>query len=415
MSSTHLAEKVDRYLQALCLPEPGRPVGSEGNRTATRFFAETVASFGFHTVCPRFDCIDWSQSGASLTVGGQAFEVFASPYSLGCDLRAPLAAVSTFEELAACEAAGQILLVRGELAREQLMPKNFPFYNPEEHQRIIGLLEAKGPGAIVTATARNPELAGALYPFPLIEDGDFDIPSVFMTEEEGARLKGYVDFDGEVCSVAERIPARGYNVVASKGPSSGPRAVFCAHIDAKINSPGALDNATGVAVLLLLAELLQDSSGQLGVEIVALNGEDYYDAPGQKLYLSSSAGRMEEIVLAANIDVAGYRVGRSAFSLYGCPPGVAAAIREAFAPYAVLVEGEPWYQSDHAIFVQNQVPALAITSEEFVELTTHVTHTAQDRPELVDAAKVVEVARALSEMVPALEAVARTGADREGP
>ena len=37
-------------------------------------------------------------------------------------------------------------------------------------------------------TDRNPELVGALYPFPLFEDGDFDIPSVFMTGDEGLRL-----------------------------------------------------------------------------------------------------------------------------------------------------------------------------------------------------------------------------------
>ncbi len=44
------------------------------------------------------------------------------------------------------------MLVRGELAREQLMPKNFPFYQPEEHQRIIHLLEAQKPLAIIAAT-----------------------------------------------------------------------------------------------------------------------------------------------------------------------------------------------------------------------------------------------------------------------
>ena len=35
-----------------------------------------------------------------------------------------------------------------------------------------------------------------------------------------------------------------------------------------------------------------------------------------------------------------------------------------------MVEGEPWYQSDHAIFIQQQRPALAITSDRFDELWT---------------------------------------------
>lgn len=34
-------------------------------------------------------------------------------------------------------------------------------------------------------------MMGALYPFPLFEDGDFDIPSVYMTDVEGERLAAY--------------------------------------------------------------------------------------------------------------------------------------------------------------------------------------------------------------------------------
>ncbi len=72
------------------------------------------------------------------------------------------------------------------------MPKNFVFYNPEEHQRIISVLESSGVKAIICATGRNPALAGGVYPFPLIEDGDFNIPSVYMTEDEAARILPYV-------------------------------------------------------------------------------------------------------------------------------------------------------------------------------------------------------------------------------
>jgi len=78
---------------------------------------------------PEFQCIDWTDAGASLTAGAEAFEVRPSPYSLGVRTDAPLAVVSTVEELEAVDAADRVLLVRGEIAREQLMPVNFPFYN----------------------------------------------------------------------------------------------------------------------------------------------------------------------------------------------------------------------------------------------------------------------------------------------
>ena len=266
MASSQLAEKAERYLERLCVEIPSRRVGSEGNRAATDFFAATAAPFGFRTESPEFACIDWEQGGAHLTASGESFDTAPSPYALGCDVSAPLAIVTSADELEAVEIAGAIVLLRGEIAKEQLMPKNFPFYNPDEHRRIISLLEAKAPRAIIAATTRNPELAGAVYPFPLIEDGDFDIPSVFMTEDEGARLARHAGQLVALESRARRIPSRGCNVVARKRPDARRRIVLCAHIDSKLNTPGALDNAAGVVTLLLLAELLADYDGKLGIE-----------------------------------------------------------------------------------------------------------------------------------------------------
>ncbi len=124
-----------------------------------------------------------------------------------------------------------------------------------------------------------------------------DIPSVYLSAEEGAKLKVR---NGETIPLeikAQRQPARGYNVVASKKGASKQgtsrkdsgfkKVVVCAHIDSKMGTPGALDNASGTTVLLLLAELLADYRGSLGVDIVAINGEDYYSAPGEIVYLSS--------------------------------------------------------------------------------------------------------------------------------
>ncbi len=278
--SIHLTSKAATLLQRLCVDIDSRRVGSAGNRQATTLFASAAAACGFAVEQPVFDCMDWVGEGVDLTVDGAAFDALASPYSLGCRVHAPLAVVSTVEELAQAEVAGQVLLLHGALAQEQLMPKNFTFYNPEHHQRIVALLEQKAPAAIIAATGRNPELAGAVYPFPLIEDGDFDIPSVYMTDVEGARLAACAGREVSLHSRARRIPSTGCNVMARKGDPRR-RVVFFAHIDAKAGTPGAIDNASGVVILLLLAELLTDYAGKLGAEIVALNGEDYYAASGE--------------------------------------------------------------------------------------------------------------------------------------
>jgi aminopeptidase YwaD len=403
MTQSAMENHAKFYLHKLCTEIDNRCVGSQGNRHATDFFTEVISAFGFGTETPEFECIDWSHGELELTINGSPYPASVSPYSLGCRATAPLAAASTLDELENQDVAGSILLLHGEIAKEQLMPKNFTFYNPENHQQIIALVEGKAPRAIIAATSRNPELAGGIYPFPLFEDGDFDIPSVYTTEEEGRRIALQVGNQVVLNFEATRRPSTGCNVVARKGQDSHSKIVLFAHIDAKINTPGALDNATGVIVLLLLAELLQEINFTKTIEIVALNGEDYYSAPGEMLYLQSNPNQMEDVFFGINMDGAGYIDGKTAYSLYDCPGDIAGAIHKCFPENKGFLEGEQWYQSDHSLFIMNQRPALAITSENFMHLSTYITHTAKDIPALVDTSKLVEIALALRNLLVSLD------------
>jgi hypothetical protein len=51
------------------------------------------------------------------------------------------------------------------------------------------------------------------------------------------------------------------------------------------------------------------------------------------------------------------------------------------------------------VFAMNGVPALAITSEGFLEIETNIAHTPADRPEIVDCAQLVEIACVLQELL----------------
>lgn len=394
-----LINLANEALYHLCETIPTRRVGSPGNQQATDWFAAHLAERGFNVETPVFTCIDWQSAGASLLVAGQPFEVFSSPYSLGCQVDAPLAAASSLDELATIDLADKLLLIHGELAKEQIMPRNYPFYYPEEHQRLHQLLDQKAPLAIVTATGRNPSLAGGAYPFPLIEDGSFDIPSVYLTDVQGQRLLSHVGKPVVLISRAERIAATGCNVVGRKSGSSGKRIVLTAHIDAKPGSPGALDNATGVITLLLLADLLRNIQPEHTVEIVAINGEDYYAASGEMLYLQQNQATLGDIRLNINLDGLGYRDGPTAYSLYGCSNELEAAIRQILSSHPMLVDGTPWPQGDHMIFVKNGVPALAITCEAFEHICTEITHTTRDAPNQVEPARLLETALALQDLL----------------
>jgi aminopeptidase YwaD len=398
MTKLKLIKKAEFYLRYLCFDIPTRRVGTTGNQAANKFLAKIFSSFGFDVDRQPFECINWVQGGASLTVKNIPFEVFVGPFTVGCHVKSPLSVVSTVEELESTYVRNKVLLLHGEIAREQLMPKNFPFYNPDEHKRVIRLLEKKHPMAIISATGRNSELAGAVYPFAMIEDGDFDIPSAYMTEEEGVRLASHGNNVVTLGIEAERLPSSGLNLAASKG-NIGRRVVVSAHMDTKDNTPGALDNAAGVIVLLLLAELLKDYDEELGIELVPFNGEDHYSAAGEIAYLKANEVRLKDILLNINIDGVGYRQKKNEYSLYECSEDMARLIRGLFQSQDTLIEGQPWYQGDHMVFAMNGVPALAITSEGFMEVETKIAHTPADRPELVDCEQLVEIAHVLQELL----------------
>ncbi|MBN1264160.1 MAG: M28 family peptidase [Anaerolineales bacterium] len=400
MDNASLVSRCASYMKSLCETIPERAVGSEGNRRAAAFIEQELAAAGWEPERQEFQAMDWINGGASLTAEGRSFEVSVSPYSVGFEGTGKLLAISSMEELAAAELRGRILLLHNELAKEQLMPKNFVFYNPDKHQRIIALLEQGSPAALVCATSRNAALAGGVYPFPLIEDGDFDIPSVYMTEEEGQKLLAFEGADVSLKSFSTRVPGTGANIMARKGSPTGKRIVITAHLDAKKGTPGAIDNATGVVVLLLLAQLLKDYDGDHCIEIVALNGEDYYAVPGQMLYVARNQGKFEDMLLNINIDGAGYLEGPSAYSTYQLPQNLLQQVRDVFDGSDSIVEGPQWVQGDHSIFVQFGCPAVALSSLWFTENidTQTITHTEKDTLGIVDNSRVVEIALALNKL-----------------
>lgn len=400
MSTMDFNQKSKDHMGKLCVDISDRSVGSEGNRQATSFFEHTLASLGWEINSQQFTAMDWIDGGASLQAGGQNFEVFASPYSLGCEVEGILIGISTVQELEQTGIEGKIVLLDGEIAREQIMPKNFVFYNPEEHQHIIALLEQRKPEALICATGRNASLAGGVYPFPLIEDGDVDIPSVYMTDIEGSKLLPHVGHTVVLKSRSKRVAGKGWNVIGSKGSPENGRIVISAHIDAKKGIPGAIDNATGVAVLLLLAEMLKDYKGKTLIEIVAFNGEDYYAVPGQMLYLDRMQNFFDEIKLNINIDGAGYKSGKSAFSFYGLPDPIQKIAVEVVNQFDGIEEGPQWYQGDHSMFIQKGIPAIAVSSKWFTDHIDEqaITHTAKDNIDIVDFQKLVEIAQAITQI-----------------
>lgn len=397
--SAVMSKHILKLVEQLCAVDPDRRPGSQGNDDAVELVTGHLREAGWEVSLPEFEVLNWVGGDATFSVGSESVPIVPSPYGISVDATGPVRMVGSSEDLSATDLSGSILVVTGDLVSEPLTPKGFPFYRSEEHIRIIERLEAVRPAAIIAVTGKYPELCGALDPFPWIEDGDFDIPAAAVRPTHAGLLRRSETMSGHVSIEAHRIPSIARNIVAQRGPSD-PRLVVCAHIDSKPGTPGAVDNAAGVAALVLLAERLA-KHGELpvGIELLAVNGEDHFAAPGEVAWLAANERRLDAIELFINIDGAGYRRGRTAFSFYNIDAARVDSTRRVFADFNDLVEGPPWYQSDHAIFAMQGRPALALTTEFVDEMLAELFHAKTDAPDQVAPARIVSIADALEALI----------------
>lgn len=401
-TESDLERRVAGYLDELTA-YPDRHVGGAGNRAATAMFAERVAGFGFRVERTTFACLDWEFGDGVLEAGGERFALEVGPYSPPTDIVAPLVPVARVEELESESVRGAIVLLHGDIASGQVMPRNFRFYNPDSHKRILRALDTYGPAAVVAATGRDPSMVGSQYPFPLFEDGDLGHPSAYTTDVEGTRLLAHAGGPVRLVLDSARVSSTGEHVVARLAGDRPDRIVATAHIDSRHGSPGALDNASGVATLLALAELLGGRTGGYTVDLVPFNGEDNYANPGELMWIAENEGRFDEIVLGINVDDSGQRGAINHVSFYDCPPEVESAVRRVMEPCPRIDEGPQWFQGDHGIFGMYGRPAIAIASSEMVDFMARYAHTERDTVDLADPALIAETARFIADVIAASE------------
>ncbi len=395
--------RVDRdralaIVEALCSVTGDRRPGSLGNEAAVDYVGRFLREAGWTVSTPQFPCLNWVAGFAELRIDDVAIPIEPSPYGLGVEASGPIKVISSLDDIRDSGVPDSVAVVTGELVSEPLTPKGFPFYGSEEHTEVIAALELARPAVVVAVTGKHPELCGALDPFPWIEDGDFEIPAASVRPADADVL---LASEGQAATVridAQRIPSQARNVIARQGPAE-PRLTVCAHIDSKPGTPGAVDNATGVTTLLLLAERLADEQLPVGVELLAINGEDHFAAPGELAWLEANDGKLDDIELFINIDGAGYRHGGTAFSFYNVDETIETQARSLFDGFEDLAEGPPWYQSDHAIFAMQGRPALAFTTELIQEMLADLFHSEHDTVEQVDPDRIVSLADALHELI----------------
>lgn len=390
MEQTGNKRLIISHVEKLCTSIGSRPAVSPNNQAAQQYIEQQFRQMGLLVETQAFDGIHWEAGPVTLRVNHKLIPAAPSPYSLPADFTGKFEIAETLEQLQELELKNKAVLLTGELTKEPLMPKNFRFWNPEHHQQIIKVLETASPKVILTAVGMVPSF--------VLEDGDFNVPSVALPKKYLTHfLNGPKDL--EVSFEATRFPSKGANVIARLNPRSASKVVCCAHFDTKPGTPGALDNASGIATLLLTASLLRKTKVDHCIEFIAFNGEDYFSTPGQVTYLEKSRADFDQIILAINCDGVGYKEGKTGISPISCSEATTQLLERHLLKYPSLTLSKPWYQGDHMLFVGAGVPALAITSQEIFGIMDTIIHSEKDTPALVDPGKIQATSMLLADVI----------------
>lgn len=393
-----LAASAHAHVGALCGVGPDRHPGSQRNRAATDYVAEQMRTLGLAVEELGFDVPEWRYRDATLRIGETRVAAHPGPFSPPADGAGPLVEVSSAEQLSGLSARGAVLLLHGDIAKEQFTPREYPWYANPEHAAILDTLEALGPLAIVAATGKNPATTAGLSPFPLIDDPGFTVPSAYVTAEQGEQLRARAGERVGVRIDSQTAPATGIQPVGRLAGSGSGRVIVGAHVDTKPDTPGALDNAAGVATILAVAELLAGQTLTHTVEFVPFNGEDHASSPGEVAYLAAYPD-LSDVRLMVNVDDTGLLGGPSACSTYGLDDATSAVVEACVARAAGVEAGPQWPASDHMIFAMRGVPAIALIARDVDTVMGEITHTPADTPDKVDAEVLAQAARFIAEVL----------------
>jgi Zn-dependent M28 family amino/carboxypeptidase len=184
-----------------------------------------------------------------------------------------------------------------------------------------------------------------------------------------------------------KVPAGSTVNVVAQPPGFDPRrahVVVGAHLDTVPQAPGAEDNASGVSVVLGLAQMLRDQPVALPVRLVAFGGEESRGAGWRwyafgSRYFVASLGSVERRAVRAMVSLD--RVGTTTPAVPACHGGrgstaVAKALRD-----AAKVRTRPCVNraSDHVSFEREGIPAARIGSVPYDEY-----HSKDDTARTVD-------------------------------
>ena len=351
-----------------------RAVGTTGNEEVTDILCRTFSKLNCNVNELPFDCTVWQSNNSFIEQANKKIEIFPSPFSRELKGNFSIKFVSSLSELKEITDFKGVLVFQNELTKAGLMPKNFPFYFPDEDKMMYETIEKINPNGIIAITGQDP--VSGLNPFPIFEDANLEIPTVYVSSLDGIVEENEIsiEINSKVCKQKSK------QVIFRKEGLSKDVILIAAHIDTKHFTEGAIDNASGLYTLYQIAKLIQNDKFEHTIEFVPFNGEDCPEVPGQLAYLKYLEDNNFNVKSVINIDGVGHIGSEGLFSFYNFDD----SLRTEIITKDGVKEGEQWYSGDHCMFVFREIPCIAITASDMFTHLMKITHTKNDKVELVD-------------------------------
>lgn len=359
---------------------PSRLAGGKAEKATADWLARSLLSLGLKVEEEAFPILGFSSGPASFILeGGKSLPVEAflySPPSPARGLVGPLLDLGWGLDSELGSARGKIVIL---------------------HRRGTGLLEtaealgsAGALGILVLDPGRpsSQGFAGSHLPLPIAELGGEDARSLALDLEALDRS------DRAGTALARlRLPTRtfksiSHNVIARipglKSLAGGPQApafLVGAHLDS-VATPGAADNASGLACLLGLAARLTQDRLDRDVVVVGFGAEEVGEE-GSKALVEAWRGREPGEVLI--LDTVGGGQLTMVYSLRAAENSVTRAAIKAGQGLGLRMERSGSENSDHLPFSLEGIPAAFL-----MRLPEEKRHTVQDRAEFIHEAALVE-------------------------
>ena len=354
------AEKIYSHVSELSVGIGERVAGTEAERKAVDYIAAQYRSYGLDVEIQPFEFQSYQEATeVSIQVTGQpeqslkpsAFKYSPSTPDEGVTGEIVYAGLGQASDFAGKDVTGKIVLVeRGTIAF------------------VDKAANAAAAGAKAVLIYNN--IAGTLKS-NLSTSGNF-VPTLGLTQEEGKELKTLIDKEETVTATVKVLGAgmvtkTSHNVIATKKAhknyDTGQVLYVGSHHDSVPGSPGASDNASGVAVNLEIARILSDQQTDTEIRFLTFGAEEL-GLLGSYHYVSTLTGEEKERSIGMfNFDMVGSKNAGEMimFTVDGernivTNTGASASTRV----YSPLTYGKVG-RSDHQPFHEGGIPSAAFS------------------------------------------------------